>query len=313
MKRDIPNYQDRPHRPNNPASWYKVYRKLKKESDAATASGAERLKAVFTSIKEEKEQSLAKQISRPSLPTPKRASAGWSSRSHWAPSTANMSASEKIKRGQLEAQRARMLRERNQIKLGRQVKSAATSNNFTKVAVAPRSMIEELKKKNMSPPPEPQIVRPPVRRGAAPRPPLHGPKDEERRRPKEAGTGYNLISDREARLKAMQTKKHEPQPSRAGTTNSKAADESGGLSLDFLEDDDLFSSDEDGGAPSATKSTKPTQAPRKEGPRDLKPSIVSAQLRRSTSPRPLPAKRKAPPSLFMASSSPAKRSRPGVA
>lgn len=196
-----------------------------------------------------------------------------------------------------------MLRERNQIKLGKQMKQAPT-NNPTKVAVAPRSMVEEMKKRNASPPHEPpvQAVRVPIRRPAGSRPPLHAPKETERRRPREAGDGYDLIQDREARLRALQTKKiaNEPAP-RAD------AGDTGGLSLDFLEEDDLFS-DGDHDKP-------PTNAPQPSKPAHLRPTpdnsgrAVSPEPRLA-SPRSMPAKRKAPPSLFM--SSPAKKARPGV-
>lgn len=307
MRRDIPNYKDRPHRPNDPKSWYKAYRKLKKEADAEMASGAERLKAAFASINQEKEQSLARQTNRVAMPTAKRMNAGWSSRGHWAPSAKTLSASAKIKRDVQDAQRARMLRERNQIKLGRQLKSASTANNPTKVAVAPRSMVEELKKKNISPPatPEPAAIRVPVRRVGASRPPLHAPKEDDRRRPREAGSGYDLIGDREARLKAMQTRKYTPHSERDTQSNEMA--DPGGLSLDFLEDDDLYSDHETPKAiTSQSTATHLSPAPIRSA-RGLSPSGGGGGSRKA-SPRPLPAKRKTQPSLFM--TSPAKRARP---
>lgn len=301
MKRDIPRYETRPHRVTDPTKWYKAYKKLKKEADAEMAAGTDRLRAALTSIKEEKEQNLARLTTNAAMPG-KRTNTGWSGRANWGPSTKHMSASERIKRNQADAQRARMIRERNQIKMGRALKACATPQNFAKVTVAPRSMIEEVKKANAPPPPEPKVIRAPVRRGYIPRPPMPAPKDEERKRPREAGAGYDLIGDREARLKAMQTKKHEPTPHSNQQSPSKV-DDGGGLSLDFLEDDELFS--DDGNASSPAKTATPQKAS-SEGLVPPRQAIVSHPPR-PVSPRPLPAKRKAPPSIFMA-----KRPRTGV-
>lgn len=315
MKRDIPNYQDRPHRPSDPKNWFKAYRKLKKESDAEMASGAEKLKAAFASIKQEKEQSFARLTSRPSMPViTRRANTGWSTRGHWQPSAKNMSASEKIKRDVQDAQRSRMLRERNQIKLGRQMKSTAMPSNHTKVAVAPRSMIEEIKKRNASPPPQPvpRAIRAPVQRATGSRPPLHAPSTAEKRRPKEAGDGYDLMRDRESRLKAMQTRKFDSSvPEQERDPDDAKGGDAGGLSLDFLEEDDLFSDDNDQPDTTPRKNTTPHR-PAHLSPAHSKPAGIAASPAPlySASPRPLPAKRKAQPSLFM--SSPAKKARPGV-
>lgn len=307
MKRDIPNYQDRPHRPADGKNWGKAYRKLKKDSEAEMAAGAEKLKAAFASIKQEKEQSLAKQISRPSMAAvARRPNTGWSNRGNWGPSTKNMSASEKIKHDMKDAARSRLLRERNQIKLGRALKSTATPTNHTKVAVAPRSMVEEIKKRKASPPPQsaPRAIRVPVRRTTGSRPPLHAPNPAERRRPKEAGDGYDLTRDRESRLKAMQTRKFDS----SAEQDHPSSDAGGGLSLDFLEDDDLFSDDNNNNQANTTpkKAASHLSPPHNKSTRTASP----APPHHPASPRPLPAKRKAQPSLFMAS--PAKKARPGV-
>ena len=295
MKRDIPRYETRAHRPSDPANWFKAYRKLKKESDAELAAGEDRLRAAFANINKEKEQNLAK-LTTHAVPPPRRAASGWSAK-NWAPSAKNLTPSERIKRGQADAQRARLLRERNQIKLGRAMKGSATPQNFTKVTVAPRSMIEDVKKANAPPPPAPRIVRVPVSRRPEAKPPMHGPANSNRPRPKEAGAGYDMIGDREARLKAMQTKKYDATPQPGAQSPGKPKD--GGLSLDFLEDDDLFSDDDIAGSP-------PRHAtPQKKGTQTLAPPTATAanarsRSARSVSPRPLPAKRKAPPNIFMA-------------
>jgi elongin-A len=59
MKRDIPDYHLKPHVPENPRSWYKAYRKLKKEASKAASDAEVALKATLSGIKNEKEQNTA--------------------------------------------------------------------------------------------------------------------------------------------------------------------------------------------------------------------------------------------------------------
>lgn len=265
------------------------------------ASGAERLKAAYASIKQEKEQNLAKMTTKVVMPA-RRINTHAVNRSGWGPSTKNMSASDRIKREVNDTVRARMLRERNQLKLSGHAKASAY-NNPTKVAVAPRSMVEEIKKRNASPPPTPVVVRAPVRRPSGPRPPLHGPQGDQRRRPEEAGSGYDLMGDREARLKALQRGKPAITRPPPPPINNNA------LSLDFLEDDGLFSEDEDSlkRPPPPTVRSQPSNALSPPANRPTRTTSPIPQLGQRTAG----VKRKPPPSLFM--SSPAKRVKSKVA
>ena len=68
IKRDIPNWESKPHQPTNPKNWWKVYRRLKKEAEDDLNQDAEKLKAAFANIKDEKEQNLAQLKTRRELP-----------------------------------------------------------------------------------------------------------------------------------------------------------------------------------------------------------------------------------------------------
>ena len=70
IKRDIPNWNSKPHEPTNPKNWWKVYRKLKQEAQDDSNQDAEKLKAAFANIKNEKEQSLAAHKARRDVPPP---------------------------------------------------------------------------------------------------------------------------------------------------------------------------------------------------------------------------------------------------
>ena len=318
MQKDIPKFSlTQPHRPSDPKNWYKVYRKLKKQADAEVAQGAEKLKAAFASIKQEKEQMLAKTTTRAAVPGRRQNNSGVS-RSNWAPSMKGLTASERIRRQVDDTARARMLRERNELKMKKQLKASAYQNP-AKVAVAPRSMVEEIKR-NEAPPPA-SIIRAPGRRPS-------GLTGDERRKVAGASASapYDLMQDREARLKAMQTRQVGSSalpPRNIGL--GQAPVDKGGLSLELLEDDDLFSEDDgnDESEDDIQLPTIPTSSARKTSHMSplLKPSPGPARL---TSPGPRltgsqttaggagggGVKRKAPATLFMAPA--AKKARPRV-
>jgi elongin-A len=289
MQQNIPGYSKKPHRPTDPKNWYKVYRKLKKEADAKAAADAERLKAMYDSINREKQDNLAKVTPVAKMPVTKRAS-GWAGRSSWAPSSKNLPVGERLRKDAQDSQRAKMLRERNQLKLGRQANVPA-SQTFTKVAVPPRQMVDEIKMKNMSPPP-PVKVRPAVRAPSRPvqaRPPMHAPRPE-RKGPVRSGDEYDIIRDREARLKALQS------GARADKVN-ESGQKASGLTLDFLEEEALAFGDGEGAGETSVQGRVRDE---------LSPPPISVARVRSPAPfstrvQPTTAKRKAPPTLFMAS------------
>ena len=68
IKRDVPNWETKPHEPKDPKNWWKVYKKLKEQTLRDREQGAEKLKAALDSINDEKEQKLAKVVPRKDLP-----------------------------------------------------------------------------------------------------------------------------------------------------------------------------------------------------------------------------------------------------
>lgn len=62
MERDVPNYQDKPHKPTNPQNWYKSYRKLVKESEKEIGKDAALLKATIDGINNEKAKHKLKRV-----------------------------------------------------------------------------------------------------------------------------------------------------------------------------------------------------------------------------------------------------------
>ena len=55
IKRDIQKWQDKTLEPKNPASWWKVYRKLKREDETQRLAAEQQLKAALTKKQEEKD------------------------------------------------------------------------------------------------------------------------------------------------------------------------------------------------------------------------------------------------------------------
>jgi RNA polymerase II transcription factor SIII (Elongin) subunit A len=68
IKRDIPDWESKPHQPKDPRNWWKVYKKLTEQTKVDREKGAEKLKAALDAVKDEREQKLAKVVSRKDLP-----------------------------------------------------------------------------------------------------------------------------------------------------------------------------------------------------------------------------------------------------
>lgn len=56
IKRDIPNWDKKPHEPRDPRNWSKVYRKLKRESEKEKQEQSETLKQQLRAIQEDRAQ-----------------------------------------------------------------------------------------------------------------------------------------------------------------------------------------------------------------------------------------------------------------
>ncbi|KAI9761674.1 MAG: hypothetical protein M4579_000908 [Chaenotheca gracillima] len=68
IKRNIPDWESKPHTPKNPQNWYKVYRKLHKDNEAAVLKDAEVLKAAMQGIKTERASHTSKLVDMNALP-----------------------------------------------------------------------------------------------------------------------------------------------------------------------------------------------------------------------------------------------------
>ncbi|MCJ1393995.1 hypothetical protein MMC18_006872 [Xylographa bjoerkii] len=68
IARDIPRWESKPHEPKNPKNWYKVYRKLRLESQNEVDADAELLKAKMEGIKNEKAKHTSKIVDPRTVP-----------------------------------------------------------------------------------------------------------------------------------------------------------------------------------------------------------------------------------------------------
>ncbi|MCJ1254190.1 hypothetical protein MMC24_002004 [Lignoscripta atroalba] len=68
IKRDIPKWEEKPHEPKNPENWYKVYRKLRLESQKEVDKDAEILKAAMDGIKNERAKHTSKVVDPKTVP-----------------------------------------------------------------------------------------------------------------------------------------------------------------------------------------------------------------------------------------------------
>ncbi|KZF24529.1 hypothetical protein L228DRAFT_281593 [Xylona heveae TC161] len=68
IKRDVPQWESKLHEPKNPKNWYKVYKKLRDESQAEVEKDAEMLKAAFDGLKSEKAKHTSRVVDPSSVP-----------------------------------------------------------------------------------------------------------------------------------------------------------------------------------------------------------------------------------------------------
>ncbi|RMD39902.1 hypothetical protein DV735_g5223, partial [Chaetothyriales sp. CBS 134920] len=202
IKRDIPNYESHPHRPSNPASWYKVYKKLKKQRVAEENASRDALKAAMQGIKENREANVARFVDRREDLPRGQPGVGWRQQARFDYATGKTGSKgahkltlfDKIRKEKADAKAARYNRP---VELGRAPVTAtrlATSTAGESI-VEERKRLEAEKRRERermatNTPIEPACGRKPT---AAIR--VTGSRDE---------VGYNILADREARLRAMQ-------------------------------------------------------------------------------------------------------------
>jgi elongin-A len=113
IKRDIPNWDKKPHEPRDPRNWSKVYRKLKKESEREKQEQGEALKQQLRAIQQDRAQNKTVIVdskvgygSRSSRIFMGGSSSAWGG-SSGAPSKTGKVAMDKLKRGVFDHNRAR--------------------------------------------------------------------------------------------------------------------------------------------------------------------------------------------------------------
>ncbi|EXJ56498.1 hypothetical protein A1O7_06842 [Cladophialophora yegresii CBS 114405] len=258
MKRDIPDYELKPHIPTNPMSWYKVYKKLKKEASKAASDAEAVLKATLSGIKSMKEENLAEVVST------ERGNALYSSANAPGPSRRarfmyNYMAGRTGSKG---ANKMTLME-----KIRKEAKSAKTGvmgrpmhelqKKHNGVVKAPAQFVEDVKRmkvlqqvearKALTPPPKRPL-------STTPRAPIHAPGSRPPKpRPQPAAAAglepYDLTSDREARLRALKAGKPIPpkptvpdsalpqSPTSLAPRLRSTSASNGALTLDFLESD----------------------------------------------------------------------------
>jgi elongin-A len=292
IERDIPNWESQPHRPSNPKNWWKVYRKLKQEAQNDMVQDAEKLKAAFANIKDEKEQNLAQLKTRRELPRQpnsfrQRMVHNYMSGKTGSKGAHKMSLMEKIKKETRDRKNLRMAIPTKDLK-----KQAST------VMKAPKDFLEEAKK------PQERVVQTSPTKSAirAAAPPMAVARPS-------ASSGDRSFQDQEDRLRALTSgrslDRHDAvqispldgpssPPSQSSRTQRSP-------NKQVVEPSHLIQQPTASRPRSSANFLKPGPSDSGLGDRGPVPRINSPGRR---SPQPLKMKRKAPPSMFMETKKP---------
>lgn len=112
IKRDIPNWEDRPHEPRDPRNWSKVYRKLKKDTEKEKEADAEALKQQMRALQKDRAQNKTLIVDSKVSYGGSRFSRGSGGGSSWgppsgAPAKTGKLAFDKLRRGVFDHNRER--------------------------------------------------------------------------------------------------------------------------------------------------------------------------------------------------------------
>ena len=165
IKRDIPNWENMIQEPKNPASWYKVYLKLQKESQAAIEQDAAALKASMEGIQQQAKERQTKVVDQRDMPKLPRMSGMRVERTHRGlvrtvnNSALNFTSGSKTKtdtaKGVLDRAR-REAREMGHVlkKNGLAVPTHQLSNRATQIRHVPKAMVESRMREEFNPSPQ---------------------------------------------------------------------------------------------------------------------------------------------------------------
>lgn len=297
IKRDIPDWESKPHKPKDPKNWWKVYKKLKEQIQKDREQGAEKLKAVLDSIKDEREHSLAKVLSRKDLPreptkSKARAIYHYESGKTGSKSGHKLSLLEKIRKEARDARLARMNAPASQI-----VKKP------TVVTKAPQRLVDEYKheaqqKSAMSGtarrPSAPRLPRPPLAtsRQEKPTPDKSFQEREERLRALTGGRPNKPNPIAESKITTTELRMKQPTTSQAPSRPKPQLAQSDGVGDQDEEEPQPSDILPGRNAPPMTTGSSPP-----------KRGVGIPALSRFGSPGP-PPKRKAEPSIFMTAKKP---------
>ncbi|KAF2426211.1 hypothetical protein EJ08DRAFT_651889 [Tothia fuscella] len=189
IKRDIPNWEKKPHEPKNPELWYKVYLKLLKERDQETAEAEEALKMRMAELHAKR---VANTLTAPTMMIPERMQK--KKQSTTFSKVADKSQLRFTGGSKTKNVMDRVKREANEAKLRKNGRLTTPSHLLASgiVRQAPQGMIDSHRQEANRPP----AMRAPVRPATAPTPAKPSPK---------AATSSSALVDREARLKALQS------------------------------------------------------------------------------------------------------------
>lgn len=221
LKRDVPNYETKPHMPTNPANWFKVWKKLRKEALAEMSKGEDKLIAELASIKQAKEKNKSQIVSTKQLPKQKQDTRSVIRHSYNSGKTGSKGAHKMSPLQKIMKDSARATAHNRK---DRPIRSP------TKLRQAPVQFVADERRKNEAQ--RRQVTPPkPMSTTRQPKPPMHGPRKVSP--PKlEDLDDYDIMKDRETRLKAMKTKQVSSPPPKH-TKNEPAT-----LTAEDLEDTD---------------------------------------------------------------------------
>jgi len=263
IKRDIPDWQQKRHQPNDPKNWWKVYRKLKEEAQMDSVADEAMLKAALTSIKNEKELNTTQIASRmpvPGVSRRTRISYNYVSGRTGSKGANKMTLMEKVRKEARDAKASKMNKPTHELQ-----------KRATPVTQAPQRFVEDLKQKST-----PRATASPQPTTRTSRPPLHAPRKVNR----PEAPSYDLTQDREARLRALKSGR----PTELSSRTTPASN--GTLTTNFLEDSDLDDGDDNVAPPPRDLLKVNDDRSRSASPMKLQPNTL---------------KRKQPHSLFMSS------------